>query len=160
MDLLCAPVRLGPGEIDLVEDGDDLEPRVEREQQVRDRLRLHALRGIHDENRPLARVERAGDLVGKVHVARRVDEVQLVHPTVGGAVLHAHGVQLDGDAALALQVHRVEHLLAHQPLVQRPGQLDEPIGEGRFPMIDMGHDAEIADVILSHAALNIVIGCR
>ncbi len=88
-------------------------------------------------------------------MSRRIDEVELVQLAIFRVIAHAHGVQLDRDAALALQVHRVEDLLAHQPLVQRPRQLDQPIGEGRFPMIDMGHDAEIADMILSHAALNI-----
>src|SRR5207249_11892520 len=68
-------------------------------------------------------------------------------------VVHAHGVELDRDAPLALQVHRVEHLLAHQALVQGARELDEAVGEGRFPVVDMGHDTEVADVILAHVGL-------
>src|SRR5204863_1936152 len=56
-------------------------------------------------------------------------------------------------APLALQVHRVEHLLAHQALVQRARELDEAVGQGRFSVVDMGHDTEVADVILAHVGL-------
>src|SRR5437879_13261773 len=64
-------------------------------------------------------------------------------------VVQAHRVQLDRDAALALQVHRVEHLLSHQALVQRARELDQAVGPGRLPMVDMGHNPEVADVILA-----------
>jgi hypothetical protein len=43
-------------------------------------------------------------------VARRVDEVELVAPP-----LDADRLGLDRDAALALELHRVEHLLPHLP---------------------------------------------
>jgi len=86
-------------------------------------------------------------------VARRVDEIQLVQPAVPRVVVHANGVELDGDAALALQVHGVEHLLAHQPFVERARELDEPVGEGGLPVVDVGHDAEVADVVLAHVGL-------
>ena len=42
------------------------------------RLRLDALRGVDDQQRALARGQRARDLVGEVDVAGRVDQVQLV----------------------------------------------------------------------------------
>ena len=35
----------------------------------------------------------------------RVDQVELVLVAVGGGVAHAHGLRLDGDALLALEVH-------------------------------------------------------
>src|SRR5439155_14011481 len=129
------------------------QPRVEGEEQVRDRLRLDPLGCVHHENRPLARGERARHLVGEVHVSRRVDQVQLVQLAVAGVIAHPDGVQLDRDAAFALQIHRVEHLLAHQALVERPGELDEAVGQGRLPVVDVGDDAEVADVILAHVGL-------
>jgi hypothetical protein len=58
----------------------------------------------------------------------------------------AHGVGLDGDAALALDIHRIEHLLLHLALLERAGHLDEPVGERRFAVVDMGDDGEVADV--------------
>src|SRR2546422_9952427 len=49
-----------------------------------------------------------------------------------------------------LQVHRVEHLPSHQALVQGARELDQAVGQGRLPMVDMGHNTEVADVILAH----------
>ena len=43
-------------------------------------------------------------------MAGRVDQVQVVGLAVGGRVLDPHGLRLDRDPALALEVHRVEHL--------------------------------------------------
>src|SRR2546427_5280488 len=68
-------------------------------------------------------------------------------------VVHAHRVELDRDAALALQVHRVEDLLPHQTLVERARELDEAVGQGRLAVVDVGHDTEVADVILAHVGL-------
>src|SRR5256886_8872926 len=83
-------------------------------------------------------------------MAGGIDQIQLVDAAVAGVVVHADGVELDGDAALAFQVHRVEHLLPHQALVQGARELDQPVGQRRFPVVDVGHDAEVADVILAH----------
>ena len=153
-DLLGAPLGLRAGEIDLVEDRDDLEAGVEREEQVGERLRLDPLRRVHHEDRALARGERAGDLVGEVHVARRVDQVELVLDAVPRGVEHPHRVELDGDPALALEVHGVEHLLAHLPLLERAGGLDEAVGEGGLAVVDVRDDAEVADAGLRHGREN------
>ena len=75
---LLATLGLGAGQVDLVEDRDDLEPGVHREEEIRQRLRLDALRRVDDEDRALARGERARHLVREVDVPRRVDEVELV----------------------------------------------------------------------------------
>ena len=57
---------------------DDLEVVLDREVRVRERLRLDPLRRVDDEQRALARLQRARDLVREVDVARRVDQVELV----------------------------------------------------------------------------------
>src|SRR5205823_10758031 len=67
-------------------------------------------------------------------------------PAATAPGIEAHGLRLDGDAALALDLHGVEHLLLHLARAQAPGELDQPVGQGRFPMIDMGDDREIPDV--------------
>ena len=61
---------------------------------------------------------------------------------------------LDRDAALALEVHRVQRLLAHQPHVNRLGQLQDTIRQRGLAMIHMGDNAKIPDVFdaLFHAA--------
>ena len=62
-------------------------------------------------------------------------------------IFEADRLRLDGDAALALDVHRVEHLLDHVALGDGAGRLDQPVGERRFAMVDMGDDGEIADIV-------------
>src|SRR5206468_5007310 len=57
----------------------------------------------------------ARDLIGEVHVARRVDEVQEILMPIVGLVPDGDRVGLDGDPPLTLQVHRVQDLLARFP---------------------------------------------
>ena len=76
LNLTARFVRLRAGKIDLVDDGDDLEPAVDREVGVGQRLRLDTLRRIHEQQRTFARGERAGDLVREIDVAGRVDQVE------------------------------------------------------------------------------------
>ena len=78
-------------------------------------------------------------------MARRVDQVEHVGLAVARGVIEAHGLGLDGDAALALELHIVEHLLFHLTVGQAAGLLDEPVGERRLAVIDMGDDREISD---------------
>jgi len=147
-DLLGPPFRFRAGQVDLVEDRDDLQSRVQREEEIAQGLGLDPLGGIHDQDGPLAGGEGARDFVGEVDVARRVDQVEgVLHPVLRG-VAHPHRVELDGDATLPLQVHRVGELLAHEPLLHRAGDLDETVGQGRLAVVDVGDDAEIAGVLL------------
>ena len=146
LDLLLDPVRFGRRQVDLVQDRHDLMARVERVIDVGERLRLDPLARVDHQKRPLAGGERARHLVGEVDVAGRVHEVEDVGFAVPGAVFEPDGVGLDGDAAFALDVHRIEHLLDHIALRHRPRQLDEPVGERRLSMVDMRDDREVADV--------------
>jgi hypothetical protein len=59
----------------------------------------------------------------------------------------AHRLRLDGDAALALQVHGIEHLLFHFAVGQSTAQLDEAVGQGRLAVVDVSDDGKIADVL-------------
>ena len=76
LDFLLDPFRFRGGQIDLVQDRDDFEIEVDRGVAISNTLRFHALRRVDDQQRPLAGSERTRDLVGKIHVARRVDDVQ------------------------------------------------------------------------------------
>ena len=138
-------VRVGLREVDLVDDGDDLEVVLDREVRVRQRLRLDALRGVDDEQRSLARLERARDLVGEVHVPGCVDEVELV-----ALPAHANGLRLDRDSALALEVHRVEHLRAHVATRHGVRELEDAVRERRLAVVDVRDDREVADPVLGH----------
>ena len=69
-DLGGRAVGVGLRQVDLVHDRDDLEVVLDREVGVRERLRLDPLRRVDDEQRALAGLQRARDLVREVDVAR------------------------------------------------------------------------------------------
>ena len=154
LDFGANALRLGTGQVDLVDERDDLQIGVHGHHGVGHRLSLHALSGIHHQHGPLARRQAAGDLVGEVHMPRRVDEVEMVELAVIGDVVHAHGLALDGNAALALDVHAVEQLGLHIAMGHGTRHLQDAVGDGRLAMVDMGDNAEVADVrrICSHAS--------
>ena len=135
---------LGRRQVDLVQHRDDLEVVLEREVEVRERLRLDALRGVDEQDRALARGERAGDLVAEVDVAGGVDHVERVR-RVADLPGHAHGLALDRDAALALDVHAVEVLRAHVAVADDARDAEHAVGEGRLAVVDVRDDAEVAD---------------
>ncbi len=55
-------------------------------------------------------------------------------------------LRLDGDAALALDIHGIEHLLIHLSGAQATAVLDKTVGQGRLAMIDMGDNGEVTDM--------------
>ncbi len=83
-------------------------------------------------------------------MARRVDEVQDVLLAVERRVVEAHRVRLDGDAALALEVHAVEHLRLHLAGLQGAREFEEAIGQRRLAVVDVRDDGEIANVARIH----------
>ena len=95
------------------------------------------------QQRAFAGGERPGHLVGEVDVARRVDQVEGVLLAVRRGVVQADRVRLDGDAALALEVHRVEDLRLHLAGLQGAGDLEKPVGQRRLAVVDVGDDREI-----------------
>ena len=146
LDLLLHPLHLGGGQVDLVQHRHDLMAGVDRLVDVGQGLRLHALGGIHHQQRALAGGEAAAHLIGEVHMARRIHQVELVGLAVAGLVGQAHGLGLDGDAPLPLDIHGIEDLVAHLPVGDGAAGLDQPVGQGGFAMVDMGDDREVADM--------------
>ena len=59
-------------------------------------------------------------------------------------------MRLDGDAALALEVHGVEDLRLHLARLQRAGHLEEAVGQRRLAVVDVRDDGEVADEALVH----------
>ena len=74
----------------------------------------------------------------------RVDQVQVVSLAVCRRVGHAHGLRLDRDPALPLEVHRVEHLRHVGARVDGARELEDSVGERRLAVIDVGDDREVA----------------
>jgi hypothetical protein len=143
LELLHDHLRIGRRQVDLVEDGHDRQPLAKGEMDVGQRLGLDPLRGVDHEDGALAGLEAPADLVAEVDVAGCVDEVEPVALAVARRVLQADGAGLDGDPLLTLEVHRVEDLARHLPRVDRVGQLEQPVGQGRLAVIDVGDDREV-----------------
>ena len=75
----------------------------------------------------------------------RVDQVEDVVLAVVGRVAHAHGLGLDRDAALALEIHLVEELRALSRSVSVPGRVEQAVGQRALAVVDVRDDAEVAD---------------
>ena len=72
-------------------------------------------------------------------------------------VEHADGLRLDGDAALALDVHRVEHLLHHVAVGDGVRQLEHAVGQRRLAVVDVRDDREVAyEGGVGHGSLSVV----
>ena len=141
---------VGVRQVNFVDDRDDGQVLLRRQMDVGHRLRLDALGGVNDQQRAFARAQAARNFVGKIHVAGRVDQVQLVSLAVLGLVKHRDRMGLDGDAALAFQVHGIEQLLLHVARGDGAGAMQQPVRKRRLPMINMGDDAEISYVCCVH----------
>ena len=81
-------------------------------------------------------------------MAGRVDEVQQILLAVFRRVGDADALRLDGDAAFAFDVHAVKVLVAFFAFRHQPRELKDTVGERGLAVVDMGDDAEIADMFL------------
>src|SRR5277367_14413 len=59
-------------------------------------------------------------------------------------------MRLDSDAALPFEVHGVKHLRMHLARGERAGQLQQPVRERGFAVIDVRDNREIADKLAVH----------
>ena len=78
-------------------------------------------------------------------MAGGIDEVELVGLAVLRGVHHSDGVSLDGDAALAFEVHGIEHLGLHFARGEGSCELQQAVGERGFAVVNVRDDREIAD---------------
>ena len=148
LELVHDGVGVGGGQVDLVQDGDQGQALAEGEMDVGEGLGLDPLGCVDDEDRPLAGLQAVADLVREVDVSGRVDQVQAVGLAVAGAVLEPDRPGLDRDPLLALEIHRVEDLAHHVPAFDGMGQLEQPVGQGRLAVVDVGDDREVAESLL------------
>ena len=146
-DLGADPFRIRLGKVHLVEDRQHFKALLDGRVAVRHRLGLYALPGIDHQKRTLAGRQGARHLVGKIDVTGGVDEVQEVGFTVTRVILKRDALGLDGDTALALDVHGIEHLVLHLAITQAPAVLDKAIGQRRLAVVDVGDDRKVADVV-------------
>ena len=139
---LARRVEVGAGAVHLVDVGDAGNAVLVGLAPDRLGLRLYAGDRVEQRDRAVEHAQRALHLDGEVDVARRVDDVDaVVLPLAGG---RGRG---DRDAALLLLLHPVHDGsalvdLAH--LVGATGVVEDALGRGGLPGIDVGHDADVA----------------
>ena len=61
-------------------------------------------------------------------------------------------MRFDGDTALPLEVHGIQHLGLHLARGQRPGQLQQAVGQRGFPVVNVRDDREITDDSAVHSS--------
>jgi hypothetical protein len=81
-------------------------------------------------------------------VAGRIDKIEFVLQPIRGHIGHAHGGHLDGDAPLPLDVHLVEDLFLHIPLLDGVRDLQQAVGEGGLSVVHVSDDAEVPNAFL------------
>ena len=74
-----------------------------------------------------------------------IDQVEDVLLPIGRLVVHPGGLEFDRDPPLPLQVHVVQELVLHVPVGHGARVLQQPVGQGRLAVVDVGNDAEVAN---------------
>ena len=149
-DLLRVALGFGGREVDLVEDGDDIQVVLKGQVAVGEGLGLDALGGVDDEDHTLTGGQRTTHLVVEVHVAGSVDQVDdRVLP------FEPDALELDGDAPFAFEVHRVEVLGPHQAGFDRATEFEHAIGQRGLAVVHVGDDRRVAQSRLVHRRLTV-----
>ena len=136
-------VDAGVGPVDLVDHEHHRQPGLEGLAEHEPGLGEGALGGVDQQEHAVDHGQATLDLAAEVGVARGVDDVDLHAVVEHGGVLGE-----DGDALLALEVAGV-----HDPLVDRlvvpegTGLPEHGVHQGGLPVVDVGHDGHVADVV-------------
>ena len=78
---------------------------------------------------------------------RRINKVQLVLMTIIRVIVKRDALGFDGNTALTLNIHGVQHLGGHVTLFQTTADLNKSISQRRLAMINMGNDRKISNVL-------------
>ena len=146
------PFRLRLRQIHLVDHRNQFQVILHRQQGIGNGLGFDALAGVHHQQRPLAGGQSAGNFIAEVHMARRVNQVQLIGLPVPGLALHGHGLALNGNAPFPFQLHLVHKLGFHFLGADGAGNFQKAVGQGGLAMVNMGNDAKVADQFRIHNA--------
>ncbi len=129
--------------VDLVDDHDRRQPGFQRLLEHEARLGQRALGGVDQQEHPVDQRQRPLDLGAEVGVAGGVHDVDVDVLVVDGRVL-GH----DGDALLALQVHRVHDSLGDGLILAEEPRLPEHgVDQGGLAVVDVGDDRNVTDAV-------------
>ena len=130
------------GAVDLVDDEDHRQLRLERLAQHEAGLRQRPFARVDEQEHAVDHRQPALDLAAEVGVARRVDDVDLRLAVAEGRVLGQ-----DRDPLLALEVHRVEHALVDVLVrAERAGLPEHRVDERRLAVVDVRDDRDVAEI--------------
>ena len=118
------------------------QPHLERLRHHELGLRQRPLGGVDQHQCAIDHIEDALDLAAEIGVARRIDDID------PGVVPNQRGrLGENGDAALALEVVRIERAFEHAlVLAERAGLLQEPVDQRGFAVVDMGDNGDVAEI--------------
>ena len=128
------------------------------QKQVRYCLCLDSLGSIHNQQGPFAGSDGTRHFVAEVHVTGRINQVEHVALSIRVFIIHLHGMTLNRDTALPLQIHIVEGLRFQIPIRNRLRGLEQTIRKGAFPVVDMCNYTKITDIL--HAAKIVYFAIR
>ncbi len=127
---LLGPIDIRACEIDLIDHRNNGQVVRHRQIHIGNRLRLHPLRRVNQQESPLASRKTPRDLVGKVDMPRRIDQMQRIRLPVPGLVPDGHCMGLDRNATLPLEVHGIEDLIFGLSGSDCASSFQEPVSEG------------------------------
>src|SRR5207302_9609321 len=112
---------------------------------------------VEERDGTVQHAQRSLDLDGEVHVSRRIDDVDAVLGTVALVVAlpvaapeASGGRRRNGDPALLLLLHPVNRggaVVNLADLVALSGIVEYALGRSRLPGINVGHDADVTNVL-------------
>ena len=139
------PLRLGLGQIHFVQDRHHFQPLFNGGIAVGHRLGFHTLPGVHHQQCPFAGVQRARHFVGKIHMPRGVNEIQLVFLAIPGRVIERDTLGLDGNPSLTLKIHGIQDLFSHFTVSQATTDLDKTICKRGFTMVNVRDNGKVTN---------------
>ncbi len=86
-------------------------------------------------------------------MARGVDQMEQVVLSVLCVIDQLDGIQLDGDPPFPLQVHGVQNLIFHLPLLHGIRHFQDPVRQSGLAVVDMGDDGKVAYIFLIHSVI-------
>ncbi|KKU37072.1 MAG: hypothetical protein UX51_C0033G0003 [Candidatus Azambacteria bacterium GW2011_GWF2_46_32] len=100
---------------------------------IGERLRLNALGRVNQKNRSFNRGEGPRDLVIEINMSRSINQIQrkliIFQRRNGRLIKHLNRLHLDRDSPLALNIHLIQKLFFHLPLLNRSRKFKKPIGQ-------------------------------
>ena len=77
-------------------------------------------------------------------MSRRINQIQNIF-FASILVFHLDGVTLNGNAALAFQIHIIKNLVLGNR--DRLGKLEQTVSQSGLTVIDMRNDTKVADIL-------------